>query len=70
MQILNPDIDRYLDSLVPSRSAVFHQMEKRAQQNGFPHVGPQVGSLLLLLATMTNARSIIELGSGFGYSAA
>ena len=34
----------------------------------FPIVGPQVGRLLQLLARSINARRVLELGSGFGYS--
>ncbi len=37
--------------------------------NGFPIVGPSVGRLLYQLTLISGAEEIIELGSGFGYSA-
>jgi predicted O-methyltransferase YrrM len=44
-------------------------MEEIAKGNGFPIVGPQVGRLLGILARNAGARRILELGSGYGYSA-
>jgi predicted O-methyltransferase YrrM len=44
-------------------------MEVLAAKESFPIVGPQVGRLLHLLARMIRAKRVIELGSGFGYSA-
>jgi predicted O-methyltransferase YrrM len=69
MDIVNPLVEDYIDRLQDHRSAVFRQMEQRARQIGFPIVGPHVGALLALLVRLSGARSILELGSGFGYSA-
>jgi predicted O-methyltransferase YrrM len=44
-------------------------MEARAGETDFPIVGPLVGRLLYQLAKLTSSRRILELGSGFGYSA-
>lgn len=44
-------------------------MEDRAEREGFPTVGPEVGRTLALCTRLTGARSVLELGSGFGYSA-
>src|SRR5262245_3083627 len=44
-------------------------MEEIAAQRDFPIVGPQVGRLLEVLARSIGARRVLELGSGFGYSA-
>lgn len=69
LNITHPEIERYLDSLLPQRDAVFIEMEKYADKEGFPAVGPQVGALLALLVNISGASKILELGSGFGYSA-
>jgi caffeoyl-CoA O-methyltransferase len=45
------------------------EMERRAKETGFPIVGPLVGRLLWVLARLRRSRLIVELGSGFGYSA-
>lgn len=45
------------------------RMERRAAQDNFPIVGPLVASLLGMLARLVQATRVLELGSGFGYSA-
>jgi caffeoyl-CoA O-methyltransferase len=68
MFILEPKIDNYLESLLPERERWFLEMEQAAKQRNFPAVGPQVGMLLEILARSINAKRIMELGSGYGYS--
>ena len=69
MQLLNPDVERYLARLVPTTDPVLAEMERLATERSFPIVGPQVGRLLLVMASSIGARRVLELGSGFGYSA-
>jgi predicted O-methyltransferase YrrM len=69
MKIVEPAIERYIDSLRGEIDPVVEEMERLARERGFPIVGPQVGALLCLLARSIGARMILELGSGFGYSA-
>jgi len=45
-------------------------METYAQEQGFPIIGPVCGHLCYLIARMVRARTIFELGSGYGYSTA
>jgi predicted O-methyltransferase YrrM len=69
MQLVPADIDRYLAQFSASGDPVLEEMERLAEARGFPIVGPQVGRLLELLARACAARRVLELGSGFGYSA-
>ena len=69
MNIVDPRLERYLEGLLDDPDPVQRAMEELARQRGFPIVGPLVGRLLMLLAKVTSARRILELGSGFGYSA-
>jgi len=62
-------IDRYLQQVTPERPPVLREMERYARKTGFPIVGPLVGRLLYQLTLGIGARRILELGSGFGYSA-
>ena len=48
---------------------VLLEMEAEGESRGFPIVGRQVGVTLELLARSIGARRVVELGSGFGYSA-
>jgi len=68
IEIVNPAIDSYIESLLPRRESWFLEMERMAAEEDFPAVGPQVGMFLEILARSMNARRIMELGSGFGYS--
>jgi caffeoyl-CoA O-methyltransferase len=68
MEIVNGKIDRYLDALQPAPDPLLRELEEWARAHDFPAVGPQVGRLLELCARMIGAKTILELGSGFGYS--
>lgn len=67
---LDPAISRYLDHLVPPRTGELADMEAIAARTNFPIVGPAAGYFCYLMTRLTNARSVFELGSGFGYSTA
>jgi caffeoyl-CoA O-methyltransferase len=69
MKITEPKINDYIRSLRPSNDKVLAKMETYAEQNGFPIIGPLVGPILRQLAVVSGAKRILELGSGFGYSA-
>ena len=70
MDLLNKQIAEYLDGLVPARHPVLAEMEEMAARSKFPIIGPACGHLCYLLARLTGARRVFELGSGFGYSTA
>lgn len=69
-QILYEKVQQYITSLVPSREPELRKMEEIAEKNGFPIIGPACGYYCYQLARMINARSVFELGSGYGYSTA
>ncbi len=60
----------YLASLVPPREKELQEMEAYATKHDFPIIGPACGYYCYQLARMINAKSIFELGSGYGYSTA
>lgn len=70
MDIVDPRIDAYLRSLQNVHDdPVLLEMEAEAERRGFPIVQRNVGATLEVLALAVGARSVFELGSGFGYSA-
>lgn len=69
MDIVSPQIEAYLDELLPSEDPVLRDMEREGRERRFPIVGPQVGRLLFQIARLSQAKRIFEMGSGFGYSA-
>src|SRR5256885_3275875 len=70
MNLVARRVAAYLDDLVPPRPARLAELETEARRTGFPIIGPATGHLCYLLARLSNARQIFELGSGFGYSTA
>jgi len=69
VDIIDPAIDLYLHELASPEDPVLREMELLGAERSFPIVGPQVGRLLYILTAAISARRVIELGSGFGYSA-
>jgi predicted O-methyltransferase YrrM len=69
MDVTPPEIESYLDDLLPPRHEVFLEMEERARGDDFPVIGPQMGMLLELLVRCIQAKYVVDLGSGYGYSA-
>lgn len=68
--ILDPRIDAYLSKLNERYDdPVLLDMEALARANGFPIVGRLSGAFLEIMARTIGARTVFELGSGFGYSA-
>ena len=62
-------IHEYLEEITPDRPPVLAELEAYAAEHGFPIIGPLVGRFLYQLALTMGARRVLELGSGFGYSA-
>ncbi len=63
-------VQDYLRGLTPERPPEFHQMEAYAREHGFPAIEPMVGLFCYLQARLVEARTVFELGSGYGYSTA
>lgn len=68
--IVDPAVERYLDRMQQPGDAVLEEMGKLGEERGFPIVGPLVGRILEQAARGIGARTVFEMGSGFGYSTA
>jgi predicted O-methyltransferase YrrM len=64
-------VESYLTDLAKAEheEPVLLEMEARAADNRFPIVGRATGRFLELAARAVGARRVMELGSGYGYSA-
>jgi predicted O-methyltransferase YrrM len=69
-ELMSDDVARYLELLVPERAAEMQRMEAHARATSFPIIGAAAGWYCYVMARMIGARSVFELGSGFGYSTA
>lgn len=70
MEMIAETVAKHLEALVPERPPELAEMEAYARERGFPIIGPAAGQFCYLLARLTGARRVFELGSGFGYSTA
>jgi caffeoyl-CoA O-methyltransferase len=67
--ILEPQVEKYLSGLLPERDAVLADMERYAKEHDIAIIGPDCGRLLALMAKISGAKRIFEMGSAIGYSA-
>ncbi|MFP9192219.1 O-methyltransferase [Natronosalvus vescus] len=68
-EILPDEVARFVRATGPDPDETLIEMDEYAVAEGFPHVGPEVGGFLRMLARLANANRIFEFGSGYGYSA-
>jgi len=68
MEIVNSQIEKYIRTLYRDDDPVLKEMEAMGERLHFPIVGPLVGRVLQLLAEIQGAKTVYEMGSGFGYS--
>lgn len=68
---MDDSVEAYLTGLAETEhgDAVLGEMEALAAEHDFPIVGRATGRFLELAARMVGARRVMELGSGYGYSA-
>jgi caffeoyl-CoA O-methyltransferase len=66
--ILNAKVEEYLADLSPKRDAVISEMERYAKQHDVPIIGPVVARMVYLMAQISGAKRIFEMGSAIGYS--
>jgi predicted O-methyltransferase YrrM len=64
-----PDPENYFRGFIPPRDALLVELEEEAAREALPIVGPLVGELLYILARISGAKNILELGTASGYSA-
>jgi caffeoyl-CoA O-methyltransferase len=63
-------VQDFLVSLVPEREPELRAMEEYARKTNFNIIGPAAGYVCYQVARLMGARSVFELGSGYGYSTA
>jgi caffeoyl-CoA O-methyltransferase len=66
--ILNTKVEQYLADLLPKRDAVISEMERYAKKHDVPIIGPLVARMIYLVAQISGAKRIFEMGSAIGYS--
>lgn len=69
MEITNESIERYIYNIMPESPSILSELEDIARRRSLPTVGPMVGRLLYILARVSRARRVLEVGTLIGYSA-
>ncbi|MFC7096341.1 O-methyltransferase [Halobaculum marinum] len=67
--VLSEEVSRFVRAAGPAHTDVQERMAAFAADHNFPNIGPESGAVLRLLARLTDASTVFEFGSGFGYSA-
>lgn len=67
--IVQPEVNDYLERTLAEENPLLKEMGDYGRARSFPIIGAQSGRLLYFLAKSINAKNVLELGSGFGYSA-
>jgi predicted O-methyltransferase YrrM len=63
-------VQEFLNELIPEREPEMRFMEQYAEEHNFPIIGPAAGYNCYQIARMIGAKSVFEMGSGYGYSTA
>jgi predicted O-methyltransferase YrrM len=66
--MISAPVEEYSYGILPKRDAVLADMERYAKKHDVPIIGPAVGRMIYLLAQISGARRIFEMGSAIGYS--
>jgi len=67
--ITNPQVEEYIKSLPFEEDTVLKEMEEFGKKTNFPIVGNLVGRFLYIITKIKKPSLVVEVGSGFGYSA-
>lgn len=70
LSITNPQIEKYLFDLAKKYDEkILNQMEVYGRENRFPIIDRLVGAFIHMITSISGAKTVFELGSGYGYSA-
>ena len=69
VDIVNSEVERYMEDLLAGEHPIAEEMERVAEERDFPIVDRLVGVTLEVLARSIGAKRVLEMGSGYGYSA-
>jgi predicted O-methyltransferase YrrM len=69
-KLTHANVQEYLIDFTPPREHEFQVMEKYAAEKDFPIIGPAAGYYCYQIARLIKAKSVFEMGSGYGYSTA
>ena len=69
LEITHPQIYAYLEQTLAETDPILREMGEYGRAQNFPIIGTQPGRMFHFLARAIQAKQVLELGSGFGYSA-
>ncbi|WP_418792297.1 O-methyltransferase [Phosphitispora sp. TUW77] len=68
VEIINPQIEKYIRGLAPDRPEYMLEMERYAEENYVSIIPPEVAQLLTTLIHLSQAKEILEIGTAIAYS--
>jgi predicted O-methyltransferase YrrM len=67
--ITNPQVDEYIQSLIPDRTPILQRLEKEGLDEGIPNILLSSAQFLKVLLWSLRPERILEIGTAIGYSA-
>ena len=68
MTIYRQDVFDYLKTVAPEEDSLLKEIRKEAAELGVPAISAAEGKFLYFMAKLMNAKKVLELGTGLGYS--
>ncbi len=68
MTIFRADIDQYLQTIAPEEDSLLKEIKEEAKETKVPAISSHEGKFLYLMAKLSRAKKVLELGTGIGYS--
>ena len=62
-------VEDYIRQLLPPEKGMLQQLKEEAEERHIPIIEPEVAALLKSIIKMSGTRTILEVGTAFGYSA-
>ncbi|MEW9121322.1 MAG: O-methyltransferase [Thermotaleaceae bacterium] len=66
--IVNPLIEEYIRSIIGKNEGLLKEMEDYADEHHVPIIQPEVAKVLEVIAKLSGANHILEVGTAIGYS--
>ncbi|MDA4111187.1 MAG: O-methyltransferase [Thaumarchaeota archaeon] len=68
LNVVTEEVEKYLNKIQRARDPVLLSLEKDAEENDVPILGPLVGNFLSIIVQACNAKNVLEVGTATGYS--
>lgn len=66
--ITHPQVEQYIETLIPNRSDLLHRLEEEGRRDGIPNILLSSAQFMKVYLTAVRPKRILEIGTAIGYS--